>query len=145
MSQYLVDRIADTENIEVVPGTVVAGVRGTDRLEGLTLRNLANDTEREVPADALFIFIGAAPRTEIVADLVARDAQGFVLTGRDIMVHGKRPPGWNADRDPFPFESSVPGIFVAGDARHGSGKRVAAAVGEGSATIGMVHRYLQTV
>jgi len=145
MSRYLVDRIADTENIEVVPGTVVAGVRGGDRLEAITLCSVAGGTRREVPADALFIFIGTAPRTEIVAGLVARDAQGFVLTGRDTLVHGKRPPGWDLDRDPFPFETSVPGIFVAGDARHGSGKRVAAAVGEGSATIGMVHRYLQTV
>lgn len=145
MSRYLVDRIADTENIEVLPGTVVAAVRGTERLEAVTLRNVATDTVREAPADALFVFIGAAPRTGIVAGLVARDAQGFVLTGRDALVKGRHPAGWNAERDPLPFESSVPGIFVAGDARHGSGKRVAAAVGEGSATIGMIHRYLQTV
>jgi thioredoxin reductase (NADPH) len=81
----------------------------------------------------------------VLADLVARDAEGFILTGRDAMVDGKRAEEWTADRDPFPYETSVPGIFAAGDARHGSGKRVAAAVGEGSATIGMVHRYLQTV
>jgi len=74
-----------------------------------------------------------------------RDPEGFILTGRDVMIGGKRPPGWSADRDPFLYETSVPGVFAAGDARHGSGKRVAAAVGEGSASIGMVHQYLQTV
>jgi thioredoxin reductase (NADPH) len=145
MSQYLIDRIRETANIEVRTGTVVAAVRGTDRLEAITLADAASGQKLEVPADAVFIFIGVAPRTQILADLVTRDAGGFILTGRDAMVDGKRPPNWTADRDPFPFETSVPGIFAAGDARHGSGKRVAAAVGEGSATIAMVHRYLQTV
>jgi thioredoxin reductase (NADPH) len=145
MSRYLVDRIRETANIEVLTGTVVGAVRGTERLEAITLAESASGTTREVPADALFIFIGMAPRTEIVADLVARDSEGFILTGRDLMVDGKRPPGWTADRDPLPYETSVPGIFAAGDVRHGSGKRVAAAVGEGSATIGMVHEYLNTV
>ena len=96
-----------------------------------------------MPADALFIFIGTSPRTEMVAGLVQRDAQGFIHTGRDLMVDGQRPPGWT--RDPYLFETSVPGIFAAGDARRGSGKRVAAAVGEGSATVSMVHEYLETV
>jgi len=140
-----VDRIGETPNIEVVPRTVVAAVRGTDRLEGVTLTDVACSESREVAADALFIFIGASPRTEILADLVARDAEGFVLTGRDAMADGRRPKGWNLERDPFHFESSVPGIFAAGDARHGSGKRVASAVGEGSATISMVHEYLRSV
>jgi len=97
------------------------------------------------PADALFIFIGTAPRTEIVAGLVERDAQGFILTGRDLMIDGRPPHGWKLIRDPFLFETSVPGIFAAGDARRGSGKRVAAAVGEGSAVVSMVHEYLETV
>ncbi len=145
MSRYLVDRIGETENIEVLARTVLAEARGTERLETVSLTDTASGTSRDVPADGVFIFIGASPRTGILADLVARDAEGFVLTGRDTLVDGKPPAGWTADREPFPFESSVPGIFVAGDARHGSGKRVAAAVGEGSATIGMVHRYLQTV
>jgi len=145
MSQYLVDRIGETANVELLTGTVVASVRGTDRLEAITLADVASGLTREVAADAVFIFIGTAPRTEILADLVARDAGGFILTGREAMIDGKRPPDWTAVRDPFPYETSVPGIFAAGDARHGSGKRVAAAVGEGSATIGMVHRYLQTV
>ena len=87
--------------------------------------------------EAMFIFIGTAPRTAFCGDLVQRDAQGFVLTGRDLMNDGQRPAGWTAARDPYLFETNVPGIFCAGDARHGSGKRVAAAVGEGSATVSM--------
>jgi thioredoxin reductase (NADPH) len=93
----------------------------------------------------MFIFIGTAPRTALCGDLVLRDSQGFVLTGRDVMTDGRRPPGWTADRDPYLFETNVPGVFAAGDARSGSGKRVAAAVGEGSATVSMIHQYLQTV
>ncbi len=145
MSNYLVDRIAETANIDVLSNTVVAGVGGAGRLETITLRDTATGAEREVPAGALFIFIGQAPRTGIVADLVQRDGQGFVLTGPDLKRDGDRPVGWTLRRDPLLLETSVPGIFAAGDARHGSGKRVAAAVGEGSATIGMVHQYLGTV
>jgi thioredoxin reductase (NADPH) len=145
MSQYLVDRIREASNVELLTSTVIAAVHGTDHLERITLADATSGETRDVPADALFIFIGTAPRTEILADLVQRDAQGFILTGRDLVTEGKRPKGWTADRDPFPFETSVPGIFAAGDARHGSGKRVAAAVGEGSATVSMIHEYLQTV
>ena len=145
MSRYLVDRIADTPNVEVLVNTRVVSARGEGRLEGVTIGNSATGEERELPAAAMFIFIGAAPRTAMVKDVVMRDPQGFVLTGRDVMTDGKRPPGWTAARDPFPFETSVPGIFCAGDARYGSGKRVAAAVGEGSATVSMIHQYLQTV
>jgi thioredoxin reductase (NADPH) len=93
----------------------------------------------------MFIFIGTAPRTALCGNLVMRDSQGFVLTGRDVMTDGRPPAGWTAARDPYLFETNVPGIFCAGDARHGSGKRVAAAVGEGSATVSMIHQYLQTV
>ncbi len=143
MSQYLIDRIADTKNVEVLTRAAVCGVRGTERLEAITISDLKTGATREMPADALFIFIGTSPRTEVVAGLVQRDAQGFILTGRDLMVDGQRPPGWT--RDPYLFETSVPGIFAAGDARRGSGKRVAAAVGEGSATVSMVHEYLETV
>jgi thioredoxin reductase (NADPH) len=93
----------------------------------------------------MFVFIGTAPRTSLCETLVKQDAQGYVLTGIDVMEEGRRPAGWSASRDPFPFETSVPGVFCAGDARHGSSKRVAAAVGEGSATVSMVHQYLKTV
>jgi thioredoxin reductase (NADPH) len=145
MSQYLVDRIRETKNVEVVTNTVVCGVRGEGRLESITLADARTGETRDVPAAALFIFIGTAPRTEMVAGLVERNAQGFIITGRDLMVDGMPPKGWTASRDPFLFETNVPGIFAAGDARQGSGKRVAAAVGEGSATVSMIHQYLQTV
>jgi len=145
MSQYLVDRIADTKNVEVMTNSVVAEVRGTDRLESITIENVVTHERCELPASAMFIFIGTAPRTGIVAGLVERDAQGFILTGRDLMIDGRPPREWPLARDPFLFETSVPGVFAAGDARKGSGKRVAAAVGEGSATVSMIHEYLETV
>ncbi len=145
MSSYLVERIREAPNIEVLANASVASARGNGRLEAVTVCDGVSGERRELPAAAMFIFIGAAPRTAFCGDLVQRDAQGFVLTGRDLMTDGHRPAGWTAQRDPYLFETSVPGIFCAGDARHGSGKRVAAAVGEGSATVSMVHQYLQTV
>jgi thioredoxin reductase (NADPH) len=145
MSQYLIDRIQDTKNVEILYNAVVASARGRGRLEGLTLTDVTSGATREVDADAMFIFVGSAPRTEIVAGLIERDAQGFILTGRDLLVDGKWPKAWTANRDPFLFETSVPGMFAAGDVRHGSGKRVASAVGEGSATVSMIHEYLKTV
>jgi thioredoxin reductase (NADPH) len=145
MSRYLIDRIESSPNIQVVPGVEVAAVSGTDRLEAVRLRNCGDGAERDLPAAALFIFIGAQPRTESVAGLVALDEKGYVLTGPDLPPDGGRPKGWTLDRDPFFFETSVPGVFAAGDVRAGSGKRVAAAVGEGSATVSMVHRFLETV
>lgn len=145
MSRYLVDRIREAPNVEVLVNTRVTAVRGEGRLEAVTVVNAVSGEERELATAAMFIFIGSAPRTDLCADLVMRDAQGFVLTGLDVMTEGRRPAGWLAARDPFLFETNIPGIFCAGDARHGSGKRVAAAVGEGSATVGMIHQYLQTV
>jgi thioredoxin reductase (NADPH) len=145
MSQYLVDRINEAENIEVLPRTAVTAARGEGHLEFVTLADLGSGAAREVPASALFIFIGTAPRTAMLEGLVHRDEQGFILTGRDLMTDAERPKGWTANRDPFPFETSVPGIFAAGDVRHGSGKRIAPAVGEGSATVSIIHEYLKTV
>jgi thioredoxin reductase (NADPH) len=145
MSQYLVDRIADTANVEVIANSVIAGVNGEGRLESITVENLITKERCDFPAAAMFIFIGTAPRTAIVAGLVERDAQGFILTGRDLMIDGRPPRDWPLKRDPFLFETSVPGVFAAGDARKGSGKRVASAVGEGSATVSMIHEYLETV
>ena len=145
MSRYLVDRLTETENVEVLLNSTVVGVGGNGRLESVTVLDGATGARRELPAAGMFIFIGTAPRTALVADVVQRDPQGFVLTGRDLMSDGNRPAGWTAARDPFPFETSVPGIFCAGDARLGSGKRVASAVGEGSATVSMIHQYLRTV
>ena len=145
MSQYLIDRIRETSNIVVRPNTRVTAVSGNGRLESITLLNSASNESEVMPTSAMFIFIGTAPRTAMVNGLVERDPQGFIYTGRDVMVDGQRPKGWTADRDPFLFETSVPGVFAAGDSRHGSGKRVASAVGEGSATVSMIHEYLQTV
>jgi thioredoxin reductase (NADPH) len=145
MSQYLVDRINETANIIVLPDTVVVGAHGAGCLEAIDVRDTATDQTTTLATAAMFIFIGSAPRTEMVADLVERDPRGFILTGREVMRDGRRPRGWAPDRDPFLFETSVPGIFAVGDARHGSGKRVAAAVGEGSATVSAVHEYLRGV
>jgi thioredoxin reductase (NADPH) len=145
MSQYLVDRIADAPNVDVMTNTKVVSVHGNGRLEAVTVADSATGDQRDLSVSAMFIFIGTAPRTAFCRDLVARDPQGFVLTGRDVMVDGRPPAGWTPARDPYLFETNVPGIFSAGDARHGSGKRVAAAVGEGSATVSMVHQYLQSV
>jgi thioredoxin reductase (NADPH) len=145
MSRYLVDRIADAPNVDVLTNTKVVAARGDGRLETVTVADTVTGARRELAAAAMFIFIGTAPKTAFCGDLVMRDSQGFVLTGRDVMTEGRRRAGWTAPRDPFPFETNVPGIFCAGDARHGSGKRVASAVGEGSATVSMVHQYLQTV
>jgi len=145
MSQYLVDRINETANIIVLPNTVVAGVGGNGRLESIDIRDAAGGETRTLPAAAMFIFVGSAPRTSMVAELVDRDRGGFLLTGREVMRNGRRPKGWTANRDPFLFETSVPGVFAVGDARRGSGKRVAAAVGEGSAAVSAIHEYLRTV
>jgi thioredoxin reductase (NADPH) len=145
MSQYLVDRIADAPNVDVMTNTKVAAVHGDGRLEAVTVADSVTGERRDLPVSAMFIFIGTAPRTDLCGDLVTRDSQGFVLTGRDVMVEGRPPAGWAPARDPYLFETNVPGIFCAGDARHGSGKRVAAAVGEGSATVSMIHQYLQSV
>ena len=148
MSRYLIDRIAATPNIDVATGADVAAVCGTGRLEKVVVREATGGAEREIEAAAMFIFIGARPRTEMLKGLVELDENGYVLTGRDLSVaggRGGRPVGWTLNRDPFPFETSVPGIFAAGDARAGSSKRVAAAVGEGSGTVGVVHTYLETV
>jgi thioredoxin reductase (NADPH) len=145
MSSYLVDRIRETPNVELLQNTSVVSAHGNGRLETVTVLDSASGERRELCAAAMFIFIGTAPRTELCGDLVMRDSQGFVLTGREVMTDGQRPAGWALTRDPYLYETNVPGIFCAGDARHGSGKRCAAAVGEGSATVGMIHQYLQTV
>ncbi len=144
MSQYLVDRIQRANNIEVLLNTRVTGVGGDARLGSVTVIN-ASGQDTELPVCGLFIFIGTAPRTRVVSSLLRLDEQGYILTGPDLMRDGKRPGDWIPDRDPFPFETSVPGIFAAGDARRGSEKRVASAVGEGSAAVRLVHSYLETV
>jgi len=145
MSQYLIDRIAATPNIKVVTDVEVTGVGGADKLERVLFRHSGASEESVLAVAAAFIFIGASPRTDMVAGVLARDDRGFILTGPDLPRSKSRPAGWRLDRDPYLYETSVPGIFAVGDVRAGSGKRVAAAVGEGSAAIGMVHRHLEAV
>ena len=145
MSAYLVKQIAKIENIEVLDYTNVDEVHGTDQLESVTFTNRDSGETKNVPAAALFVFIGAVPRSEPVVGVVERDRVGFILTGQDLVDDGKRPQGWKPKRDPFYLESSVPGIFAAGDVRHGSVKRVATAVGEGAVAVKLIHQHLRTV
>ncbi len=145
MSTYLVDRITDTRNITVLTGAEVVAVHGSGRLEGADVACGPARDVRRLDAAAMFIFIGSTPRSELVSRLVALDPGGFILTGPDLRSDGKLPRTWTLERDPFLLETCVPGVFAAGDVRHGSSKRVAAAVGEGSSAVGMVHKYLETV
>ena len=145
MSRYLVDRISATPNIEVVTKVEISRVEGTGRLERVVARQVESGEERVFDAAAMFIFIGAKPHTEMVLGFIELDEKDYVLTGPDLPRAGRRPRGWMLERDPYIFETNVPGVFAAGDVRGGSGKRVAAAVGEGSGTVSMVHRYLETV
>jgi thioredoxin reductase len=145
MSQYLIERIRGAANIEVTLATQIVALEGAERLERVLVKSQSSGAQTTIDASGVFVFIGAAPKTEIVADLVERDEKGYILTGPDLFREGKRPKGWTPDRDPFLYETNVPGVFAAGDVRSGAGKRVAAAVGEGSATVGMVHRYLGSV
>ena len=142
MSRYLVERIKGTDNITVIGDTEITAVHGTGHHERLDIRNAVTGETQTLDAQALFIFIGVAPRTEAFASVVATDDKGFILTGADVRAAG-RP--WELDRDPLMFETSVPGIFAAGDVRANANRRIAAAVGEGSAAIFSVHQYLRSV
>ena len=143
MSRYLIDQIDRVPNIEVHTCTEVVEGAGGEHLETLTLRNNATGDAETVQASWLFVFIGAAPRTDWLDGCLDRDSRGFVLTGPDLVVDGRRPAGWTLDRDPYHLEASVPGVFVAGDVRADSVKRVASAVGEGAMAVTLVHRYLE--
>jgi thioredoxin reductase (NADPH) len=140
MSKYLIDQIAATSNIEVKARCQVVEALGDTRLS--CLRLCGPENEETVPASGLFIFIGAAPNTDWLPDTIMRDANGFLLSGSDLKVDGKMAKSWTQPRDPYLLETSVPGIFVAGDVRHGSIKRVASAVGEGSISVQFIHQYL---
>jgi thioredoxin reductase (NADPH) len=143
MSHYLIEQVANIPAINVLTCTEVVGAHGSGHLEGLTLRDSNTGQTREVPAQYLFVFIGAAPLTDWLDGVVVRNHHGFVPTGPDLVVDGKPPAGWPLERLPYHLESSVPGVFVAGDVRAESAKRVASAVGEGAMAVMLVHRYLE--
>jgi thioredoxin reductase (NADPH) len=145
MSQYLIDQIKEKPNIQVWPNASVSEAHGETHLEEISF--LCSDTNKleRVPATAMFIFIGALPQTDWLANAVERDERGFILTGPDLIREGQRPKGWALDRDPFLLETNVPGLFAVGDVRHGSVKRVASGVGEGSVAVQFIHQYLSKV
>ncbi|MDY6939407.1 MAG: FAD-dependent oxidoreductase [Cyanobacteriota bacterium] len=142
MSQYLIDQIEGTENIEVWTHSSVIEAKGETRLESLAIENSQTGEVQTLPAKSLFIFIGAVPRTDWLDGLVERDERGFILTGPDLDGAEERLQEWSLDRPPYLLETSVPGIFAVGDVRHGSIKRVASGIGEGSICVQFVHRYL---
>lgn len=145
MSQYLIDQIKERPNIQLWPNASVAEVHGETHLEEISF--LCSDSGKidRVSASSMFIFIGALPRTDWLAGVVERDERGFILTGPDLLREGQRPKGWTLDRDPFLLETNVPGLFAVGDVRHGSVKRVASGVGEGSVAVQFIHQYLSKV
>ncbi|MFF0148011.1 thioredoxin reductase (NADPH) [Amycolatopsis sulphurea] len=141
MSHYLIEQLAALDNVHVRTHTTVVKAHGNDHLESITV--CENGATETLDTGHLFIFIGAAPRTGWLGDAMLRDGHGFVRTGPDLIEDGRRPAGWVLDRDPHYLESSVPGVFVAGDVRSQSVKRVASAVGEGAMAVTLVHRYLE--
>lgn len=145
MSQYLIDQIRQTENIDVELNAEVIEVFGQDHLEAISVRCSTTGEAQKISTNSLFIFIGAEPGTEWLAGVIERDEKGFLLTGPDLMRDGKPPKVWPIERDPWLLEASVPGIFVAGDVRYRSIKRVASGVGEGSNAVQFVHQYLSSV
>jgi thioredoxin reductase (NADPH) len=145
MSQYLIDQIKKTPNIQVEPHSQVVEVHGDGHLEGVSILCADSGKTETVPTNLLSIFIGAEPNTDWLSGVVERDERGFILTGADLVRDGKRPAGWPLGRDPYWPETSVPGNFAAGDVRHGSVKRVASGVGEGSIAVQFTHQYLSEV
>jgi thioredoxin reductase len=143
MSDYLIREIEAAPNVDVTHRVEVVDGAGADHLESLVLEDKESGARRSVPADALFVLIGSQPRTEWLGDSVARDQWGFILTGPDLLGVGSG--HWRLERPPMPLETSLPGVFAAGDVREGSIKRVASAVGEGAATIPLVHRWLEAM
>lgn len=140
MSKYLIDQIAATSNIKVETQTEIVEAMGNGHLESVKIRTRQGEEVR--PASSVFLFIGAAPQTDWLPERIMRDPNGFVLSGRDLRIDGQLPRIWKEEREPFLLETSMPGVFVAGDVRHGSVKRAASAVGEGSIAVQLMHQYL---
>jgi thioredoxin reductase (NADPH) len=144
-AQHLVNALRADPKIEIRLNADLVEAHGQERLEALTVKDTATGDTETLPAAALFVFIGVKPQSALAADLVRCDSKGYVLTGPDLMVDGKRPPGWPLDRDPFMFETSVPGLFAAGDVRFGTIHRVVNATAEGGAAVAMIRQYLKTL
>ena len=144
MSSYLVERIRATDNIEVRLGSEVVEARGDGHLESIVVADRHAGTTEEVATSALYVYIGAQPRTDWLGESIARDERGFVVTGADLLALASG-PRWTLTRPPFLLETSQPGVLAAGDVRLDSMKRVASAVGEGAMSVHLVHRYLATV
>jgi thioredoxin reductase (NADPH) len=143
VSAYLIDRIQATQNIEVLTNVEVTGLEGDERLREVTLTNRLTGTQQTIETRWLFVCIGGVPNTEWAEELgVVRDEAGYLVTGHDLSSNGRTPEGWPLNRSPYYLETSVPGVFAAGDVRHGSVKRCASAVGEGAMAVTFVHRYL---
>jgi thioredoxin reductase (NADPH) len=145
MSRYLIEQIEGRDNIDVQLGTEIVEVHGKDRLEAVTIRDRESGETRKEEAAATFVFIGASPHTKMLGDLVELSPAGFIHTGPDLLINGERPEGWKLKRYPYLMETSVPGIFAAGDVRHDVIRRVASAVGQGSGVVSFVHEYMKTV
>jgi thioredoxin reductase (NADPH) len=141
MSQYLVDRLRQLPNVEIRTNTTVAGVDGQGRLEKITIKNMKTGSTEDAGCDGLFVFIGATPRTEWLENVVRRDEKGFILSGADVQCDPSQWPEWQLKREPYRLETSMPGVFVAGDVRKGSVKRLTSAVGEGAMAVEYIHQY----
>jgi thioredoxin reductase (NADPH) len=144
-AQHLMNALKADPKIEIRLNTDLLEAHGTDKLEAVTIKNTTTGEAQQLPAAAMFVFIGVKPQSDLVADLVMRDPKGYVLTGLDLMLGSKRPAGWPLDRDPFMFETSVPGLFAAGDVRFGTIHRVVSATAEGGAAVAMIRQYLKTL
>src|SRR5581483_372504 len=143
VSQYLIDRISATRNIEVLTCTEVVALHGDTMLESVTLRNKDTEEERVIKTNWLFLCLGGTPHTDWAIEVgIVRDEAGYLVTGPDLQTDGHRPPNWPLDRDPYYLETNMPGVFAAGDVRHNSVKRCASAVGEGAMAVTFVHRYI---
>jgi thioredoxin reductase (NADPH) len=145
MSHYLVDQIKGITNIEIKLSTEISELHGPEQLEALTIRNPETNESEKIAADAMFLFIGADPHSEFAAGVVERSKEGFIITGPDLIRNDRRPKNWKLQRDPYLMETSVPGIFAAGDIRHNAVRRVASSVGQGSVVIFFVKKYLESV
>jgi thioredoxin reductase (NADPH) len=144
-SKYLVDAMKDNNKIEILLNTDLLEVKGSNTLEQIVIKNTKSGETQTLDASALFVFIGVRPQSQIVADLVVCSGKGYIFTGPDLMLDKKPPPGWTLERDPYLLETSVPGIFAAGDVRYGTNHRVASAVGEGAIAHALIKEYLKTL